>query len=292
VLNLSNPKKGDTPKDKMKSLLHVLPAAVLAAFLLPASLAEDAYRPPATIVSVSGSTVRINNPVGVLLPTFAEKITGSPDTVSIVIKGCVIGDTIGDNCNTLETNTSTATPQIRTFPTNTTAYDYFLVIPSWTGGTSPTVTVRATLPPYAKNGGSSGGTWGSITGTLSAQTDLNSALNLLAPIASPTFTGTATAANIIDSGVGASLPVCTDGSKQFITAACGIMTTSTSVLIGSTTPNSGVFSGLTLTNVATGTQCLRANSSGVISGTGADCSPGVGTVTSFSAGDFAPLVYD
>jgi hypothetical protein len=35
-----------------------------------------------------------------------------------------------------------------------------------------------------------GGTWGSITGTLSSQTDLNTALGLKAPLASPTFTGT------------------------------------------------------------------------------------------------------
>lgn len=32
--------------------------------------------------------------------------------------------------------------------------------------------------------------WGAITGTLSAQTDLQNALNAKAPIASPTFTGT------------------------------------------------------------------------------------------------------
>lgn len=37
-------------------------------------------------------------------------------------------------------------------------------------------------------GGGGGGTWGSITGTLSAQTDLNTQLGLLAPIDSPTFT--------------------------------------------------------------------------------------------------------
>lgn len=39
-------------------------------------------------------------------------------------------------------------------------------------------------------GGSGGGTWGSITGTLSSQTDLNTALGLKSPLASPTFTGT------------------------------------------------------------------------------------------------------
>ena len=43
----------------------------------------------------------------------------------------------------------------------------------------------------APSGG--GGTWGSITGTLSAQTDLETALNLLAPKASPALTGTPTA---------------------------------------------------------------------------------------------------
>lgn len=37
-------------------------------------------------------------------------------------------------------------------------------------------------------GGGGGGTWGSITGTLSSQTDLNTALGLKAPLASPTFT--------------------------------------------------------------------------------------------------------
>jgi hypothetical protein len=36
---------------------------------------------------------------------------------------------------------------------------------------------------------SGGGTWGSITGTLSSQTDLQSALDAKAPLASPTFTG-------------------------------------------------------------------------------------------------------
>jgi len=41
--------------------------------------------------------------------------------------------------------------------------------------------------------GSGGGAWGSITGTLSSQTDLQNALDLKAPLASPTLTGTPTA---------------------------------------------------------------------------------------------------
>jgi hypothetical protein len=42
---------------------------------------------------------------------------------------------------------------------------------------------------WATPAGGGGGTWGSITGTLSAQTDLQSALDLKANLASPTFTG-------------------------------------------------------------------------------------------------------
>lgn len=41
--------------------------------------------------------------------------------------------------------------------------------------------------PFAVSGGAA--VWGGITGTLSDQTDLNSALNAKAPLASPTFTG-------------------------------------------------------------------------------------------------------
>jgi hypothetical protein len=42
------------------------------------------------------------------------------------------------------------------------------------------------------SGGATSASWGSITGTLSSQTDLNTALGLKAPLASPTFTGTVT----------------------------------------------------------------------------------------------------
>ncbi len=46
---------------------------------------------------------------------------------------------------------------------------------------------------YVDNTCPSGAAWGAITGTLSAQTDLQNALNLKAPLASPAFTGTPTA---------------------------------------------------------------------------------------------------
>lgn len=49
-------------------------------------------------------------------------------------------------------------------------------------------------PRWADYAGS-GATWGTITGTLSSQTDLNNALNLKAPLASPAFTGISTFTN-------------------------------------------------------------------------------------------------
>lgn len=64
-----------------------------------------------------------------------------------------------------------------------------------------TVTARAT-PALARAPatGSGGGAWGDITGTLSDQTDLLAALDLKAPLASPTFTGTLGAAAATFSG--------------------------------------------------------------------------------------------
>jgi DNA-binding protein YbaB len=51
-----------------------------------------------------------------------------------------------------------------------------------------TITGDGVTTPLVAVGGST--TWGSITGTLSSQTDLQTALNLKANLASPTFTGT------------------------------------------------------------------------------------------------------
>lgn len=59
--------------------------------------------------------------------------------------------------------------------------------------------------------------WGAITGTLSSQTDLNTALGLKAPLASPTFTGTVTmplTAGTVVSSAGGVLSVVTNANSQ------------------------------------------------------------------------------
>lgn len=77
------------------------------------------------------------NAPGGMSATFEEKIAGSPATVSIVIQGCMRGGT----CDTLDTYTTVANANRPGSPI-TKLYDYFVVTPSWTGGTSPSVTVN------------------------------------------------------------------------------------------------------------------------------------------------------
>lgn len=75
-------------------------------------------------------------------------------------------------------------------------------------------------------GGGSGGAWGGITGTLSDQTDLQSALDLKAPLASPTFTGT------IGTPLTASRSLLTDGSGNL--SASSVTSTELGYLSGVT----------------------------------------------------------
>lgn len=65
----------------------------------------------------------------------------------------------------------------------------YLGLPSVSGYvlSSTTLGVRTWIAP-----GGGGGAWGTITGTLSDQLDLQAALDLKAPLASPTFTGVVT----------------------------------------------------------------------------------------------------
>ncbi len=63
-----------------------------------------------------------------------------------------------------------------------------------TGGTTGQVLAKVNGVDYNTEWvNASGGTWGTITGTLSNQTDLQTALNLKAPLASPALTGVPTA---------------------------------------------------------------------------------------------------
>lgn len=71
----------------------------------------------------------------------------------------------------------------------------------------PTVSLFLSGNPSIAAGG---GTWGSITGTLSAQTDLQAALDLKAALANPTFTGTVTIPTPFTLGAVSVLPTGTE----------------------------------------------------------------------------------
>ncbi len=115
------------------------------------------------------------------------------------------------------------------------------------GDTNPSVTPTAGLRGYlyiSSNGGlyikqdsgsttnwidlasDTGAVWGSITGTLSNQTDLQNALNLKAPLNSPTFTGT------IGTPLTVSKALTTDGSGNL--AASGTSSTELGYVTGVT----------------------------------------------------------
>lgn len=88
--------------------------------------------------------------------------------------------------------------------------------------------------------GGGGAAWGSITGTLSDQTDLQTALNLKAPLASPTFTGTVTIPTPFT--LGATSVTSTGTQLNYLNAATGTTGTASSNLVFSATPT---FSGTT-----------------------------------------------
>ena len=178
---------------------------LLLFLLMASSMAwSQVYAPTFPAVTVSGSVITVANLYGATNTSFEEIPTGSPATVSVTIQGCMRGGTCD---SAADTNTSTsATIRGVAF---TKPYSYFKITVNWTGGTNVTFTVNPYLT-LAKNGSSGGGAvWGSITGTLSSQTDLQTALNLKAPLDSPTFTtavnlpvGTAGTPSVVGSGTG------------------------------------------------------------------------------------------
>jgi hypothetical protein len=109
------------------------------------------------------------------------------------------------------------------------------------GGNQPTIV-------YINQGpaGAAGGTWGSITGTLSSQTDLQTALNLKAPLASPTFTGIVTAPRIEGKCAGLELfckagQAINAGQVVYVTGSSG-----TNIIIGLAQANAELTSSKTI----------------------------------------------
>jgi len=120
-----------------------------------------------------------------------------------------------------------------------------------------------------------GGIWGSITGTLSNQTDLQTALNLKATLASPTFTGTVTIPTPFTLGAVSVLPTGTelnfvDGVTSAIQTQLDAKTpTSRTVSTSSPLGGGGALSGnLTLTCATCVTSAASLTSTALVTGAG------------------------
>lgn len=156
-------------------------------------------------------------------------------------------------------------------------------------GSNVTLTPVGNTITVASTGGGGGAAWGAITGTLSSQTDLNTALGLKAPLASPTFTGTVTlptTAGILKSSSGGVVSDATSGTDYSAgTSALGTgivkSTTSTGALTIAIAADFPTLNQSTSGNAATVT--TNANLTGPItsSGNATSVAAQTGTGTTF-----------
>jgi hypothetical protein len=122
-----------------REMVHKLAMAVAAAFVGLLLLADAQAQTPISrdaVVLSSGDTGRFDNTIGSGLTKFEYNVTGTPATASIVLKGCMRGGT----CDTLQTDTNT-TDTMRLISG---LWDYMTIVPTFTGGTAPKVSVKMT----------------------------------------------------------------------------------------------------------------------------------------------------
>ena len=134
--------------------------------------------------------------------------------------------------------------------------------------------------------------WGGITGTLSAQTDLQNALNLKANLASPTFTGTVAGITKTMVGLG-NVDNTTDANKPVSTAQQTALNLKANLasptFTGTVTlPASQIVNGITLTTAGGTTNFLRADGTYAAPAGGGGGS--VSTVSVVSANGFSGSV--
>lgn len=96
--------------------------------------------------TVSGQVLTFQDALGTQSNQFELVIAGGPATTSIPIQGCMRGGT----CTTLVTSTSTANVVLTLLGG---PYDKYVITPTWTGGTNPTITFNRT-GGVARNGSS------------------------------------------------------------------------------------------------------------------------------------------
>lgn len=124
----------------------------------------------------------------------------------------------------------------------------------------------------ATGGGGGGGTWGSITGDINDQTDLIGLFNLKAPVASPTFTGTAVF-DIIEAN---------ELTLEY--AEFGEMTVTTNMYLPYLVNTNKLVGTGTSTNLVNGTYRMWTNTAGIFTGSTTDFLRADGTMAAPAAG--------
>lgn len=116
----------------MKKLLTLL--ALLCVSTLGFSQAAYVKAVDSATISTSGKTFTHQNVIGELNIQVEYVLSGGPTITSIILQGCMRGNT----CQTLNTYAASANAVIGI----TGLYDYYTVVPTWTGGASPSVTIN------------------------------------------------------------------------------------------------------------------------------------------------------
>lgn len=151
--------------------------------------------------STSGTAIKVVSNGG-LVPSFEYIITGAPVSISVTIRGCGTKGT----CDALGSAYTTVANTIIT-PTITKVYAYYLVTPTWSGGSSPSFEVSTQITTAVMPGGGSGS--GSVT---SVSFTGDGTILSATPSSAVTISGTLTAtllnqtANCILAGPGSGSP--------------------------------------------------------------------------------------
>jgi len=143
----------------MKRFMRV--AAFTLAILLANMAQAQSPIERQTQTGASGSTLTFNNSIGSGLMKLEYKISGSPATASIVLKGCMRGGT----CDTLQTDTTTTD----TMRLVSGLWDYMTIEPTFTGGSSPSVRVNWLAIARSPMGDA----WGVIVSTSGVGSNVN-----------------------------------------------------------------------------------------------------------------------
>jgi hypothetical protein len=125
----------------MKRLLLVI--ALTSAIVYSCS-AQDTDKAARTArfsgTALTAVVLTVDNQYASMNVSFEEKFSGAPATASTVILGCMSGGTCDAALDTNATSTNTIKSPALTKP-----YDYFTVTPTFTGGTTPTLTLNVTM---------------------------------------------------------------------------------------------------------------------------------------------------